>query len=180
MITQYVKHHNTDLWSNSTQSCGRFCMCLLHINSRCSVEGAISVLGAETSRLMERWGHTHADYCIKRLECLWGQMCLEATQTGKDRLIGWKHKRGKGQSFLHHGAAMDRCQTQRQRGTWLVVSGKVKSSYSTIPLVLPETARIMFADNSTGSDGLCSQRRGYRVDSSGDVLYCVVFLCIVI
>lgn len=134
-----------------------------------------SVFSGQKRAVWWNAGDTHADYCIKGLECLWGQMCLEATHTGKDRLIGWKHKRGKGQLFLHHGAAMDRCQTQRQKGTWLVVLGKVKSFYSTILLVLPETECIMFTDNSKEVKELCSQRRGYRVDSSMSTCYIILF-----
>lgn len=123
---------------------GRFCMHLRRINSLCSVEAAITALRAETSRLMECRGHTHADCCIKRLECLWGQMCLQARETSKDWLIGWKRKQEKGQRPLHHKASMERCQTLRQRETWL-----------SIRLIL----QTLSADNSKGSEASFTVQR---------------------
>lgn len=137
---------------------GRFCMYLAHINSLCTVEAAISALGAETSRLMEYWGHTHADCCIKGLECLWGQMCLEARETSKDLLIGWKRKQIKRRRFLHHKAGMDRCQTLTQRQTWLAVSEHILQS-----CFLSQKLCLL---TITQEVRLRSQCRGYRVDNS--------------
>ncbi len=133
-------------------------MYLVHINSLCTVETVISALGAETRRLMEYWGHTHADCCIKGLESLWGQMCLEARETGKDLLIGWKRKQGKGWRFLHHKASMDRSQTLRKRQTWLAINELILQSCS-----LSQKHCLMTIVQEVR---LRSQCRGYRIDNS--------------